>query len=36
MAGREGAIISETANVHDNAGVRHADQKVNDFFLSGK
>ena len=36
MAGREGAIISETANVHDNSGVRHADQKVNDFFLSGK
>jgi D-lyxose ketol-isomerase len=35
-AGPEGAIITEVANVHDNAGVRHSDKEANDFFLSGK
>ena len=28
MAGPEGAIITEVANVHDNDGVRHSDPKV--------
>ncbi|HEY3324851.1 MAG TPA: hypothetical protein VGP72_30640 [Planctomycetota bacterium] len=34
-AGPEGAIITEVANVHDNAGVRHTDKEANDFFLKG-
>lgn len=34
-AGKEGAIITEVANVHDNAGVRHSDKAANDFFLKG-
>jgi len=33
MAGSEGAIITEVANVHTNAGVRHLDKAMNDFFL---
>ena len=33
MAGPEGAIITEVANVHTNAGVRHLDKVMNDFFL---
>ena len=33
FAGPEGAIINEVANVHDNAGVRHSDQAINDHFL---
>jgi D-lyxose ketol-isomerase len=33
--GPEGAIITEVANVHTNSAVRHADKKLNDFFLSG-
>jgi D-lyxose ketol-isomerase len=32
-AGPEGAIITEVANVHDNAGVRHTDKEANDHFL---
>jgi D-lyxose ketol-isomerase len=28
LAGPDGAILSEVANVHDNAGVRHADKKI--------
>ena len=36
MAGAEGAIITEVATVHDNSGVRHSDQKVNDQFLGKK
>lgn len=36
FGGPEGAIISEVANVHDNAGVRHSDKALNDYFLSGK
>ena len=34
FAGPEGAIITEVANVHDNAGVRHSDQACNDWFLA--
>jgi len=34
--GPEGAIITEVANVHDNAGVRHTDKEANDFFLNAK
>lgn len=33
MAGPEGAIITEVANVHTSAGVRHLDKVMNDFFL---
>lgn len=33
FGGPEGAIITESANVHDNAGVRHLDKGINDFFL---
>jgi D-lyxose ketol-isomerase len=36
FAGPEGAIITEVANVHDNAGVRHSDQACNDWFLAPK
>lgn len=34
--GPEGAILTEVANVHTNSAVRHADKKLNDFFLGGK
>lgn len=33
-AGPEGAIITEVANVHTGSAVRHADKKLNDYFLS--
>ena len=33
LAGPEGAIITEVANVHCNGCVRHSDQAVNDNFL---
>ena len=33
MAGPEGAIITEVANVHTGPGVRHLDKAMNDFFL---
>jgi len=33
--GPEGAIITEVANVHTDSAVRHADKKLNDFFLNG-
>jgi len=33
LAGSEGAIITEVANVHSNDAVRHLDPAVNDFFL---
>jgi len=33
LAGPEGAIITEVANVHTGSAVRHADQKANDHFL---
>jgi len=33
LAGPEGAIITEVANVHTNTAVRHSDQKANDNFL---
>lgn len=36
LAGPEGAIITEVANVHTNSAVRHADKKLNEFFLSGQ
>jgi D-lyxose ketol-isomerase len=36
LAGPEGAIITEVANVHDNAGVRHSDKVLNDYFLNAK
>jgi hypothetical protein len=36
LAGPEGAIITEVANVHDNSGVRHSDQACNDHFLGKK
>jgi D-lyxose ketol-isomerase len=32
-AGIEGVIVTEVANVHDSAGVRHADKALNEFFL---
>jgi hypothetical protein len=32
--GPEGAIVTEVANVHTDAGVRHSDPKLNDYFLS--
>lgn len=34
--GPEGAIVTEVANVHTNSAVRHADKKLNDYFLNGK
>ncbi|MHB8900710.1 MAG: cupin domain-containing protein [Thermoguttaceae bacterium] len=34
--GPEGAILTEVANVHTNSAVRHADKKLNDFFLNAK
>lgn len=33
LAGPEGAIITEVANVHSNEGVRHLDPVINDTFL---
>lgn len=33
LAGPEGAIITEVANVHTNSAVRHTDPVLNDFFL---
>jgi len=36
LAGPEGAIITEVANVHDGAGVRHQDKVCNDYFLKAK
>ena len=36
LAGPEGAIITEVANVHDDSGVRHSDQTCNDWFLAPK
>ena len=33
LAGPEGAIITEVANVHTNSAVRHSDQAINDNFL---
>jgi D-lyxose ketol-isomerase len=36
LGGPEGAVITEVANVHDNAGVRHSDPKINDNFLGKK
>lgn len=35
FAGPEGAIVTEVANVHTNAGVRHTDPVLNDYFLKG-
>ena len=36
LAGPEGAIITEVANVHTDAAVRHTDPKINDNFLGKK
>jgi D-lyxose ketol-isomerase len=33
LAGPEGAIVTEVANVHTNSGVRHSDPVMNDYFL---
>jgi len=33
LAGPEGAIISEVANVHTDSGVRHLDAALNKHFL---
>ena len=33
VGGTEGAIISEVANVHTDAAVRHSDRAINDNFL---
>ena len=33
LGGPEGAIITEVANVHTGAGVRHSDPVLNDYFL---
>ncbi len=33
LAGPQGAIITEVANVHTNDAVRHCDPKANDHFL---
>lgn len=33
LAGPQGAIITEVANVHTDSAVRHSDQKINDNFL---
>jgi hypothetical protein len=35
MAGSEGAIITEVANVHTDSAVRHLDKVMNDYFLRG-
>lgn len=34
-AGPEGAIVTEVANVHTDAAVRHSDPEVNRYFLGG-
>ncbi len=36
LAGPEGAIITEVANVHTDSAVRHSDPAINDFFLGKK
>ena len=36
LAGPEGAIITEVANVHTDSAVRHSDQAINDNFLGKK
>lgn len=36
LAGPEGAIITEVANVHTDSAVRHSDEKINDNFLGKK
>jgi D-lyxose ketol-isomerase len=36
LAGPEGAIITEVANVHTDSAVRHSDKAINDFFLGKK
>ena len=36
LAGPEGAIITEVANVHTDSAVRHSDPKINDNFLGKK
>jgi D-lyxose ketol-isomerase len=36
LAGVEGAIITEVANVHTDSAVRHSDQALNDYFLGKK
>jgi D-lyxose ketol-isomerase len=33
LAGPEGAIITESANVHDDKGVRHSDPAANKYFM---
>jgi len=33
LAGPQGAIITEVANVHDNLGVRHSDPVANKYFM---
>ena len=33
LAGPQGAILTEVANVHTNSAVRHADPAINDHFL---
>ena len=35
FGGPEGAILTEVANVHTNAGVRHTDPVMNEYFLKG-
>jgi len=35
FAGKEGAIITEVANVHTNSAVRHTDPVLNKYFLGG-
>jgi len=33
LAGPEGAIITEVANVHTGSAVRHSDKALNEYFL---
>ena len=35
FAGEQGVILTEVANAHDNASVRHTDKTANDTFLKG-
>lgn len=35
FAGKEGVILTEVANAHDNASVRHSDPTANETFLNG-
>jgi hypothetical protein len=35
FAGKEGTILTEVANYHDNASVRHTNKTANDHFLAG-